>query len=136
MSDKNKAIVHQWTEVWNGADPSTLADIASDDVVFHSSQLETARGLAQLTETIQALRAAFPDGKFSTEEIVAEGDTVVNGWTFRGTQKGEWMGQPPSGLSVETKGVSTNHFRNGKIVEHSAVWDAMAMLQQLGVLEA
>ena len=43
------------------------------------------------------LRSAFPDFKATVEDILAEGDKVVVRQTWSGTQKGEWMGVPPTG---------------------------------------
>jgi len=135
MSEQNKAVVRRWTEVWNGADPSLLHDLATEDIHFRSSGIPASRGIDGLAQVIHDLRAAFPDGAFTNDELVAEGDTVVNRWTFRGTQQGEWMGQPASGRKVEITGTATNHLRGGKIAEQLTDWDAMAMMQQLGAIE-
>ncbi|MDP2479720.1 MAG: ester cyclase [Candidatus Palauibacterales bacterium] len=135
MSEHKKAVVGPWTDVWNGADPSKLREFTDPDIHFESSGLPGSDGIDGLVEVITELRRAFPDGEFVTHEVIAEGDTVVNRWTFRGTQKGEWMGRPGTGRSVEVNGTSTNHFRNGKVVEHLADWNSLGMMQQLGVIE-
>jgi steroid delta-isomerase-like uncharacterized protein len=136
MSEQNKAVVRRWIDIWNGADPSELHDIASPDIHFRSSQIPASHGVDAVAQVVHDLRAAFPDGHFSTDELVAEGDTVVNRWTFSGTQQGEWMGQPASGKQVAVNGTATNHLRDGKIVEQLTDWDAMGMMQQLGAIES
>lgn len=135
MSEQNKAVVRRWTDVWNGANPANLREFTDPDVHFESSGTPGADGVDGLIEFIGELRAAFPDGEFVTHELIAEGDTVVNRWTFRGTQQGEWMGLPGTGRPVEVNGTSTNHFRDGKVVEHLADWNSLGMMQQLGVVE-
>jgi predicted ester cyclase len=49
------------------------------------------------------------------------------------------MGIPGTGKQVEVTGTATSHFKNGKIVEHLADWDAVdavRMMQQLGVVKS
>jgi steroid delta-isomerase-like uncharacterized protein len=135
MSEQNKAAARRWIEVWNGADPSILHEVADPDVYFRTSGIPASEGIDGLVEVIGELREAFPDGEFETLEVIAEGDVVVNRWTFRGTQQGEWMDQPATGRSVAVNGTSTSHLRDGKIVQHLSDWDTLGMMQQLGVVE-
>jgi len=46
------------------------------------------------------------------------------------------MGIPGTGKQVQIKGTATNHFNNGKIVEHLADWDALEIMQQPGVVKS
>jgi SnoaL-like polyketide cyclase len=64
-------------------------------------------------------RQAFPDGRMTIENMVAEGDRVATRKTFRGTHRGELMGIPPT----------------GKVVETWHVGDDLGVLQQLGALQ-
>ena len=84
----------------------------------------------------QGSLAAFPDGRTTTDDLVAEGDKVVERFTFVGTQKGDFMGIPASGKQVRVTGMSIFRIANGKIVEHWGENDAMGLLMQLGVLPA
>jgi steroid delta-isomerase-like uncharacterized protein len=80
------------------------------------------------------IRAAFPDWHSTPEELVAEGDVVVERWTGRGTHRGEFQGIPPTGEQVEVPGVVFYRIRDGKIVEFRGSFDGLAMLRQLGAL--
>jgi predicted ester cyclase len=115
MSDRNKALVHRWVDdLWHRFDFSDATAFVAEDLRFRSNQVPPANGLSALQATIAGIRAGFPDGRFTIDELVAEGDTVVQRWTFRGTHQGEWA---------------------GKIAEHSADWDALLMMQQLGAVK-
>jgi predicted ester cyclase len=76
----------------------------------------------------------FPDLRFTIEDIIAEGETVVARYSVRGTHKGDLGGIAPTGKQVTVYGVTISHFANGKIVEGSANWDALGLMQQLGVV--
>lgn len=135
MSDVNKAIANRWVEeIWNGGEFSSADEFISETIFLQSNHVPPARGLEQLEETVLGLRAGFPDGRYTIDETVAEGDTVVQRWTFRGTHLGESFGIAATGKTVEVTGTGTIHLENGKVVEHLADWDALKLMQQLGAV--
>ena len=56
--------------------------------------------------------------------------------TERGTHKGELMGIPPTGKQIAVSGMTIIRIVNGKAEETWANYDALGMLQQLGVVPA
>ncbi len=56
--------------------------------------------------------------------------------TGRGTHKGELMGIPPTGKQIAVSGMTISRIVNGKAEETWANYDALGMLQQLGVVPA
>jgi steroid delta-isomerase-like uncharacterized protein len=130
MTDHNKVVARRWTEeIWNRGDFTSAKGFIADNLHFSANQIPPFDGVNQLKETVSGFRAGFPDGRFPVDEVVAEGDTVVMRWTFRGTHRGEWMGVPGTGKQVEVTGTATTHFKNGKVAEHQADWDALRMMQ-------
>ena len=85
---------------------------------------------------ITMLRSAFPDFKATIDDIVAEGDKVVIRQTWSGTQKGEFMGIPPTGKSVSFGVFDILRMAGGKCVEHWGQMDSMSLMQQLGAMPA
>ncbi len=82
-----------------------------------------------------AFFAAFPDGHFALEDMIAEGDKVVSRYTFRGTHLGTWIsGTPPTGMLVTTSGNEIHRIVNGKIVEQWSQLDLLGALRQFGIL--
>lgn len=136
MSEQNKAIVRRIVEeIWNGGDMSSAGELIGPGYRQHSSQLPPFEGVEALAELVSAFRTGFPDARFSIDQEVAEGDAVVHQWTLRGTQLGEWNGIPATGRAIEVRGTAISRLQDGKVVEHTADWDAMGMMQQLGVIE-
>ena len=70
----------------------------------------------------------------TVEELFAEGETVVARWSCRGTHKGELNGIAPTGKQISITGISIARFAAGKIVEGWVNWDALGLMQQLGVV--
>jgi len=70
------------------------------------------------------------------EDQVAEGDTVVTLWTTHGTNTGSLFGMPATNKPATITGITIDHIVGGKIVETWTNFDALGMLQQLGVVPA
>ncbi len=68
------------------------------------------------------------------QDMTAEGDRVAVRWTARGTQTGEMMEIPATGKPTTVTGMFFNRLAAGKIVEGWGNFDALGMLQQLGVI--
>ncbi len=67
---------------------------------------------------------------------MAEGDGVATQYTFSGTHRDELMGIPPTGNRVPIAGIAEDRISGGKIEESWDDYDALGMMQQLGVIPA
>ena len=65
---------------------------------------------------------------------IGEGGLVASHKIFRGTHTGDWFGVPPSGKPVEFAVMDLVRYRDGRMLEHWAVADALTLLQQTGAL--
>ena len=136
QAESNKAIIHRYRQAHNQNDMAALDEIVAADLITHSQLPNVPAGREGGKMVHQGSRAAFPDGKTTTDDLIAEGDKVVVRFTFVGTHKGEFMGIPASGKQIRVTGMSIFRIANGKIVEHWGENDAMGLLMQLGVLPA
>lgn len=90
-------------------------------------------GPAVYRRQVERFQAAFPDLKFTVDDTVSEKDKLVVSWTVTGTHKGAFLGIAPTHKKVSVNGISIHQIADGKILETTAVWDAIGMLEQLGV---
>ena len=78
---------------------------------------------------------AFPDLHVTIEDQIAEGDNkMVTRYRVSGTHRGDLMGLPPSSKRVTFRGVDVTHTSDGKFVESWEHYDALGLMQQLGVV--
>jgi predicted ester cyclase len=54
--------------------------------------------------------------------------------TLRGTHKGELMGIPPTGKTVDIEVIDILAVKDGKITDHWNLVDQLGLLKQLGAL--
>jgi len=99
-----------------------------------SSTPDLGRGPESEKKRATLYRTAFPDLRLTVEDIIAEGETVVARWSCRGTHKGDLNGIAPTGKQFNVTGVSIARFTNGKMSEGFVNWDALSLMQQLGVV--
>jgi steroid delta-isomerase-like uncharacterized protein len=78
-------------------------------------------------------RKALPDWHSDLDQLVAEGDVVVERFTAAGTHRGELMGVPPSGKTIEVRGINIFRVEGDQIVERWGRLDDLGLLRQLGL---
>jgi steroid delta-isomerase-like uncharacterized protein len=133
--DNKAAIQRVFEEVLNQGNMAVVDEVYSPDNVFHTST-GPVHGFEGLKQFVNMYRSAFPDIQFTIEDLIAEGDKIVTRYTARGTHRGDLQGIPPTGRQVTVTGIIISRFANGKFVEGWLDFDALGMLQQLGVIPA
>jgi steroid delta-isomerase-like uncharacterized protein len=93
-------------------------------------------GREALRRAAAMFRAAFPDWHSDLEQLVAEGDVVVERFTARGTHRGEFLGVPPTGGPVELAGINIFRIEDDLIVERWGRLDELGPLRRLGLVPA
>ncbi len=135
MSDQNKAIVRRlFEELWNKGNLSVADQLFSPNYAHHDpSTPDFGRGPESERKRATLYRTAFPDLQLTIEDIIAEGETVMARWSCRGTHKGDLSGIAPTGKQFTISGVTIARLTNGKLAEGYVNWDALGLMQQLGV---
>jgi predicted ester cyclase len=136
QAEANKAIVRRYREAHNTNNMDALDEIVAADLISHNMLPGLPPGLAGGKMAHQGFRAAFPDGQTSTEDLIAEGDKVVERYSFHGTNTGSFLGAPPTGRPVQSSSISIYRIVNGKIVEHWGENDVIGVMVQLGLMPA
>jgi len=136
MSEQNKNNVRRLLEeVWNKGHVSVADELFAPTYTHHdSSTPDVGRGPESEKKRATLYRNAFPDIRVTIEDLIAEGETVVVRWSCRGTHKGDLNGIAPTGKQFNITGVSIARFTNGKMFEGFVNWDALGLMQQLGVV--
>jgi steroid delta-isomerase-like uncharacterized protein len=136
MSEINKTVVRRlFEEVWNKGNLPVADELFAQNYSHHDpSTPEFGRGPESEKMRATLYRTAFPDIRLTIEDIIAEGETVTARWSCKGTHKGDLSGTAPTGKHFTISGTSIARLTNGKMVEGWVNWDALGLLQQLGVV--
>ena len=136
-AEENKAVVRrEMEELFNqGGNLDAADEIYAPDYVGHEPTTGDIRGVEAAKQFAASMRQAFPDLQTTIEDQVAEGDKVVTRFRARGTHQGETEDfGPPTGNRIEVTGITIEQFADGKIVEDWTNFDALGMMQQLGLI--
>ena len=130
--ERNRKAALSWFAAMNRGDLDVVDDLFAANYVLHvANGPEGVFGPAVIRGVIEAYRTAFPDLRFTVQETVAEGATVVVRWTAEGTNLGEMMGAPATGRRARWTGCSWLRFGGGRIVEDWVESDFVGMQRQL-----
>ena len=136
MAD-NKTFVRQATEeIWRTGNARLIDEHMAPNYVLHKPPTGFAPDREGLKAIVQTMHSAFPDLRMTVEDVIAEGDTVVQRRSYQGTHKGELFGIPATGKAVSVSQIVVSRVADGKFVEEWAETDFLGMLQQLGVVPA
>src|SRR5882762_6053655 len=136
MSEGNKFVIRRsFEELWNKGNLSLADQLFSPNYAHHDpSTPDFGRGPESETKRATLYRTAFPDLQLTIEDIIAEGETVMARWSCHGTHKGDLSGIAPTGKQFTISGVTSVRLTNGKLAEGYVNWDALGLMQQLGVV--
>lgn len=99
-------------------------------------------GRAVMARIFEDIYRTFPDFHHHIVDLVAVGDSVIVRVTMSGTHRGTGripvnggmlVGVTPTGKHFEVPAIHWYVLQAGKIMDHYAVRDDMAMMQQLGL---
>ncbi|MGN6811732.1 MAG: ester cyclase [Thermomicrobiales bacterium] len=132
-AEQNKeAFRRLFDEVFSGGDLAALDELVAPDTVENQAGMQSGReGVKRL---VQMLRGAFPDLRYTIEDLTAEGDKVWGRVTARGTNTGSFMGHQPTGRSMTITVIDICRFATGQMVEHWGVADTFGALAQLRLI--
>jgi steroid delta-isomerase-like uncharacterized protein len=136
--EENKVLFRRIPEeVINTGRLERAADLFAADYVEHVPlPPDLPPGVAGFQQFFGMMRAAFPDLRYTVDDLVGEGDKVTGRITAHGTNRGDFMGIPATGKAASWNEIHVGRFAGGKLVEHWAVIDQLALLRQLGVVPA
>ncbi len=134
--ESNKLVIRRFYDLYQASKYDEAEKLFDPQCVIHQPGMGnlTVKAFRKVGEEYQS---AFPDGKFTIDSLIAEGDHVVARTTYRGTHRGTLQGIPATNRQVVGPGVSIFRFSSdGKIIEAWNEYDQLDLMVQLGVMKA
>jgi len=120
----------------SAGDVDGFAEFLADDFVEHEETPGIPPTKAGVKQFFHMYISAFPDLRLTPEEVLVIGDKAVARARATGTHRGEFIGIPATGKTFDIKLIDMFRFEGDLVGEHWGVLDALAMMQQLGVVPA
>ena len=108
--------------------------INSGEIEPTVDELFAPRAARRMKRLFTEFYTAFPDWHEEIVELVAEGDTVAGRFRCSGTHLGEFLGETPTGKTMDVQEVFFLRAKGGKFVDFWGLEDSLGRMQQLGLL--
>jgi steroid delta-isomerase-like uncharacterized protein len=139
MSAENKALASRFhRDLFVQGNLAAADEICAPEFVWRAPNMPPgiSTGPAAVKAFAGMIARGFSGIQITTDDRIAEGDRVVDRWTFRATHTGEFMGVPATGKQVTVTGIDIFRIADGRLAELWQSWDQLGMMQQLGVAPA
>ena len=131
--DTHAATIHRlYEECLNQGRTDLLQELVTANVVNHTGSNEQ-RGLAAFEQGMQQVRAMYPGGHFTVDDVFTNGDKGAARWTMIATNTVPILGVAPTGRQLTNHGVVFYRFEGAKIAEVWIQVDQLGVLRQIGV---
>ena len=128
----NAELVRAGFEVFNTGDVGQCLALVAPDLIINLAELpEPQHGRETWRQGFEMMRHAFPDLQAQVEDIVAAEDKVAVRVRFRGTHRGEFLGFPATGRTVEYVSHEFYRIADGFIAEEWICSDMATLFRQL-----
>ena len=128
-------LLHEWfEEIWNKGNIDAIDRLMTAETVIHHLDADgaSARGPEEFRAFFKRFQGAFPDTKITVHNVFASGDMLAARWTVSAHHAGDHLGFPATHKAIEVEGMCIGHVRDGKLAEAWNLWDAYALMRQLG----
>ena len=133
--DEIFAVVERRRAAWAARDPAALAATYTETSVVASPTGGVLEGRAEIERVYRTWFSAFPDIVLEPDEVLIDGNRVVQIARLVGTHAGEFFGLAPTGRHVEVQLAVLMKIENDLVVEERRIYDFTGVLVQIGVLK-
>ena len=130
------ALLDRWQVAYDRRDVLALTNLHAEDGVVESLVAGTVRGRAAIGDVYRTWLTAFPDVVVTFEDRLIDGLRAAQVATHTGSDRGGFMGLPPTGKPFRVPIVYLFEFRDGYILHERRIYDFTGLLVQIGVLKA
>ena len=129
VTQENKALVRRYLEeIINRGEMSVADQIFAPDYVNHSAGGGIGVSLGDFIKSLINMRTAFPDWHVTIEDMVTEGDIVVDRVRISATHTGSVNGVPASGRRIATLAIHMWRVADGRLAEGWYATDALPIV--------
>ena len=123
-------------KAFNDHNVAAFADTYAESAVVESPLGGTHQGRVTIGAVIDTFLDALSDAKLTEDELIIDGDHVVQVCSLSGTDTGGLMGMVPSGKPAMLPIVIVCRVADGLVAHERRIYDFTGMLVQIGVLKA
>lgn len=129
------SLLEQQRAAWAAHDPAAFAKAYAPHAIVTSPTGGVLEGREEIERIARKWFQAFPDIQFDSEDVLIDGDRVVQIARVNGTHGGEFFGVPATGRKVDVLFALVMAVSDGQITHERRILDFTGVLVQVGVLK-
>lgn len=137
MADARE-VGYRFIEAFNAHDEQRIRELNGDNAVFEAPGDVKVEGRDAATEYAMAWLRAFPDARITVRNELADGDWVVQEFTFTGTHDGTLASPageiPATHKTLNGRGVQIFRVEEETVVHTQLYYDQVQVMTQLGLM--
>ncbi len=106
-----------------------------ENFVNHDSLPGQLQGPEGFKQRALLLRTAFPDLKFTNDNIIAERDKVAHRVRFTGTHIVEFLRVLPTGKQITIISFDMLRWANGRVIKRWSIAEELGLMRQIGMMQ-
>jgi predicted ester cyclase len=123
-------------EIWNRRMFNVIREVYYENYEYHGPAQRDLYGRGEYTALVLSLLAAFPDARFSIDQLYWQGDEQTGyrtsmRWSLVGTHTGDGIYGEPTGIRFRFWGLTQHVIKDGKLVEEWTLFNEFSLLKQL-----
>ena len=131
--EQNKATLYRnFDEIWNNRNLALIPELVSPDYVG-TNVFGVTKGHTGYEQMVRTQITNIPDLKYTVDEVVGDGDTLMARVTMTGTFTGKLGGLDISAKKIKATNIFVNRYVDGKVREVTVYGNPLGTLKQLGV---
>ena len=129
------AVLERQSAAWAARDPVMFAQGYAPHAIVTSPTGGVLEGRDEIERIARKWFLAFPDIRFNSEEVLIDGNRVLQVARASGTHGGEFFGVAATGRKVDVVFALVMTIAEGLITEERRILDFTGVLVQVGVLK-
>jgi len=134
--DDGLALMDRRNAAWAARDPAALAATHAETGVVISPTGGVLEGRAEIERVYRLWMSAFPDLVWEPQELLIDGDRIVQIARLSGTHAADFFGMAATGRHVHFEAALLLSVADGVVTEERRIYDFTGLLVQVGVLKA
>jgi len=120
-----------YAEIWNSGNYDRVADICDPNMTFRGSLGTVVHGSDEFVGYVRMVREALSEYTCEIQDAVVEHNRVFARMRFGGVHRGEFLGYPATGNSIEWVGAALFTIDCGRITDLWVLGDVYGLRQLL-----
>lgn len=131
LTTPRAVVLKYYDVVWDKRQPDAIDSLFAPGYLNHAGARGVLAGPAGIHKNYDSLVSAFPDVRFTLDDVLVDGEKVVVRYTMLATHQGEFQGRAATGRAVTVPGIGIYRVADGQIQESWVLRDSLVLQRQL-----